>query len=886
MSEETNQLDTPAMRQYRSFKEQYPDYLLLFRMGDFYETFYEDAKTASRVLGLTLTSRSKGASAVPLAGIPYHALDNYLAKLVAAGIRVAVCEQVEDPALAKGLVKRDVQRLITPGTLTDQILLDQREGNFLAAICPIDSAAICPIDSHQSGSEAKNAGLAWVELSSGHFQLMDVPARGLMDELTRIHPAEVLVPENSPLDTPDFRRTLRECTGASCTSRPPWAFETRAATETLHKHFGTTTLSGFGLDGYTPAISAAGAVLNYLQETQKTALGHIRQLRPFQRADHMVLDAVTLRSLEIKRTLRADQRAGSLLASIDSTRTGMGARLLEQWISFPLKRYSEILLRQEAIAELIADRQRLSTIGEPLGACSQIDRITANIALARVRPRELVALGQTLRLLPRLHEMLAGCQAELIVGLREKLLGLEEAAALIAKAIDPDCPTVLRDGGVMAAGFSEELDRLRSVSTDGQSWLAGYQAQQVQRVGASSLRVGYNRVFGYYIEVTNAHADKVPADYIRKQTLKNAERYITEELRRYESEVLTAAERIKHLEADLYEQLRVELCKFVGQLQEAARAMALLDVLAGLADLAARRRWVRPQITQDNVLEIIGGCHPVLAEALKEKFVPNDVMMGASEDRTLIITGPNMAGKSTFIRQVALLTLLAQMGSYIPAESATIGLVDRIFTRVGAADELTAGLSTFMVEMVETANIVNNATSRSLVILDEVGRGTSTYDGLALAWAITEYLAARIGCRTLFATHYHELTELSEKLKGIKNLNVAVREWADEVIFLHKIVEGGTDRSYGVHVARLAGIPRTIIERAGELLPKLQAHLADGLDMPRLAKTALRNGNQKDLFVPPNAAAQKMLEAIKGADLDNMTPIQAMEMLRKMKEGQ
>jgi DNA mismatch repair protein MutS len=603
-----------------------------------------------------------------------------------------------------------------------------------------------------------------------------------------------------------------------------------------------------------------------LQETQKTALGHIRQLRPFARADHMMLDAVTLRSLEIKRTLRANQRAGSLLASIDQTATGMGSRLLEQWITFPLKRYSEILARQDAIAELLADRQRLAALREPLASASQIDRITANIALARVRPRELVALGQTLKLLPRLHELLTPLAAELLAELRSHLTGLAEPAALIERAIDADCPNVLRDGGVIAAGYNADLDRLRRIGSDGQNWLAQYQAQQIGRLGAPSLRVGYNRVFGYYIEVTNAHAQKVPADYIRKQTLKNAERYITDELRRYESEVLTASDRAK----------RLELCKFVPALQEAARAMALLDVLAGLADLAARRRWVRPAITQDNVLEIVGGCHPVLAEQLREKFVPNDVSMGAAENRMLIITGPNMAGKSTYIRQVALLTLLGQMGSFIPAESATIGLVDRIFTRVGAADELTAGL----------ANIINNASSRSLVILDEVGRGTSTYDGLALAWAITEYLVARINCRTLFATHYHELTELSAKLKGVKNLNVAVREWADEVIFLHKIVEGGTDRSYGVHVARLAGIPRAVIDRAQELLPKLQAHLAEGLDMPRLAKSALRSTSQKDLVAAgaANPAAAKILAAIQAADLENMTPMQAMELLRKMRE--
>ena len=866
------------MRQYRQLKEQYPDYLLLFRMGDFYETFYEDAKTASRILGLTLTARSKGPTAVPLAGLPYHALDNYLRRLVAVGQRVAICEQVEDPKLAKGLVKREVTRLVTPGTLTDEALLDQREGNYLAAVFPASQ------DDHSGPAEREaTVGIAWVELSSGTFQMMDAPANQAMDELTRLRSAEVLVPEGSDLDRPAFRQSLRDATGAVLTARPPWAFEARAATESLHKQFAVTTLEGFGIAGYSPGVSAAGAVIEYLQETQKTALGHIRQLRQFDRVDFMLLDGATLRSLEVMRTLRSHQRAGSLLASVDATRTGMGARLLERWITFPLKRYSAIIARQDAIEELTRDRHRLEAIGELLAECSQIDRITANVALARVRPREVVALGTTLALLPKLQALVAGCSSDLLTQVAGQVVGLDEPAELIARAIDPDCPSVLRDGGVIAPGYHEDLDRLRRIGSDGQSWLASYQAQQIQRLGISSLRVGFNKVFGYFIEITNAHGDKVPADYLRKQTLKNAERYSTDELRRYESEVLTAGERAKALEVDLFEQIRLQLCQFVPALQSAGRAVAMLDVLVGLASLAVQRNWVRPTITQDNLLKIVNGRHPVLSEALKEKFVPNDVLMGETDDRLLIITGPNMAGKSTYIRQVALLTLLAQMGSFIPAESASVGLVDRIFTRVGAADELTAGLSTFMVEMIETANILNNATSRSLVILDEVGRGTSTYDGLALAWAISEFIATRLKCRTLFATHYHELTELAEMLKGVKNLNVAVREWAEEVVFLHKIVDGGTDRSYGTHVARLAGVPHEVIDRAKSILPQLQAHLAEGLDVPALTKRALRAADQKSLFVSDDAL-RRLARELKQADLDHMTPMQAMDLLRKLRE--
>ncbi len=872
--EGSEQLDTPAMRQYREFKQQYADYILLFRMGDFYEMFYEDAKTASRVLGLTLTSRSKGPTAVPLAGIPYHALDTYLARLIKAGHRVAVCEQVEDSSQAKGLIRRDVTRLITPGTLTDEALLEQREGCYLAAIyCPAR-----PADA--KAGAGRTVGIAWVELSSGAFYTMAAPAATMMDELVRIAPAEVLVADGGELDTPIFRQNLTQSVSASVTARPPWAFDAHAATKNLTDHFHSRSLEGFGFDGWDESVSAAGAVIEYLTETQKTTLSHITQLRRFDRRDHMVIDGNTLRCLEVHRTLRTNQRAGSLLACVDRTCTGMGARLLERWLTFPLTGYSSILARQDAIEELTGDRARLGELRELLQAASQIDRIATAVALGRVRPRELVALGQTLRLLPRIAALLTACRSDLLASLPGDLTGLDGPANLVERAIDPDCPNVLRDGGVIASGFHEDLDRLRRIGHDGQSWLASYQAQQAQRLGLPNLKVGYNKVFGYYIEVTNANHDKVPGDYVRKQTLKNAERYITDDLKRYESEVLTADERAKRLEADLFEQVRAELAAFVPAFQKAGEALARLDVLAALAQLAIERGWRRPAITQDNVLHVVAGKHPVLAEQLKEQFVPNDVHMEARNDRLLIITGPNMAGKSTYIRQTALLVLLAQTGSFIPAQEATIGLADRIFTRVGAADELTRGLSTFMLEMVETANILNNATSRSLVILDEVGRGTSTCDGLALAWAICEYIALKVRCRTLFATHYHELTELEEILDGTTNLNVHVREWADQVIFLHKIAKGGTDQSYGVHVARLAGVPKDVIARARAILPQMQAHIAAHLDMPKLAARAKAAAAQMDLFADP---AGRVANELKHADLDNMTPLQALDFLRKLK---
>ncbi len=856
------------MRQYRSFKEQYPDYILLFRMGDFYEMFNEDAKIASRELGLALTSRSKGPASIPLAGIPYHALESYLARLIRAGHRVAICEQVQDPKEAKGVVDRDVTRLVTPGTLTDEQLLEQREGNYLAAVAP-----------GGKGADGR-VGLAWAELSSGAFWTTSLPAGEAMDELVRIAPAEVLVAEGSPQDAKSFRAALGECTAALATARPPWSFEPAGARRTLGEHFEVATLEGFGLSDDDPAVAAAGAVVEYLRETQKSALGHIRSLRTFDRGDHMVIDGNTLRCLEVHRTLRANRRAGSLLACIDTTCTGMGARLLERWLTFPLTGYSPIVARQEAVEELATSlRGVLATLRGLLNEVSQIDRIAANIAMERARPRELVALGLSLRRLPEIAERLVGASSSLLAGLPGNLTGLDGAAGLIERGIDPDCPNTLRDGGVIAGGFDERLDRLRSVGSDGQAWLADYQAAQSRRLGVPNLKIGFNKVFGYYIEVTNPHKDKVPADYVRKQTLKNAERYITDELKRYESEVLTAEDRARAMEGDLYAGIVAELGEHVPALQQAAEAVATLDVLAGLAQLALDRGYVRPTITQDNVLHIVGGRHPVLAEQLREQFVPNDLTMNARDDRLLIITGPNMAGKSTYIRQTALLVLLAQTGSFIPAQEATIGLADRIFTRVGAADELTRALSTFMLEMVETANILNNATSRSLVILDEVGRGTSTCDGLALAWAICEHLALRVKCRALFATHYHELTELESLLDATTNLNVVVKEWADEVVFLHRIVKGGADRSYGVHVAKLAGVPKPVIQRAREVLPQIQAHLAEHLDMPELAQRARKAAEQMKLFADP---AARVAHELADADLDNMTPVQAMDLLRRL----
>ena len=815
MSTEPTSKLTPAMKQFHHYKKKYPECVLFFRMGDFYEMFYEDAKIASRVLGLALTSRSKGDNAIPLAGIPYHALDNYLSKMVNAGHRVAICEQVEDPRQAKGVVKREVVRVVTPGTLTDEGLLPQRGDNFLAAVYVREQGA---------GSREQGAGLAWVDVSTGQFCCQAISEDAVMDELVRIRPAEVLAPDDWLEKNTAFAKDLKDLAACAMTPRPGWLFEPSQARETLLKHFRTANLMGFGLTEDSPVVSSAGAVIDYLRETQKAALDHITTLRPIQRNHFLHMDPVTLRSLEIERTMRDGERSGTFLAAIDATACPMGARMLRNWCLYPLRDLTEIASRQDAVADLVESRRRLKDVRDVLKNLSDLERIIARITTGRASPRDLIGLGRSLGMIPKLKALLEESHAGMLTQLGRECDVLKDVTKTIRAALADQPPALLRDGGFIRDGFNEELDRLRGVRRDGRSWLARYQAEQVQTTGIANLRVGFNKVFGYYIEVSHSQREKVPPNFTRKQTLKNAERYITPELKTYESEALTAEERAKDLELELFEQLRRTVAGKAPRIQVTARSAAVSDALAGLAHIALQRGWRRPEVVAENVLEIEDGKHPVLETILAEQFVPNDTATAETGPRVIIITGPNMSGKSTYIRQTALLTLLAQMGSFIPARRAKIGVADRIFTRVGASDELTRGQSTFMVEMIETANILNNATERSLIILDEIGRGTSTYDGLSLAWAITEHLANTTRARTLFATHYHELIELGEQLKGAANYNVAVREWADEVIFLHKIVPGGTDESYGIHVARLAGIPREVIARAREVLPRLEGH--------------------------------------------------------------
>ncbi|NIA07525.1 MAG: DNA mismatch repair protein MutS [Actinobacteria bacterium] len=863
---------TPAMRQYKHFKEKYPDAVLFFRMGDFYEMFYDDAIIASQVLGLALTSRSKGDNAVPLAGVPYHAMESYLNRLIKAGYRVAICEQVEDAKLAQGVVKRDVVRLVTAGTLTDEALLSEREENFLAAVC----------------GGLDGLGLAWVEVSTGAFNVMSVEQDQLLNELVRLRPAECLFEESWRSKNHAITQELRELTGAVITERGDWAFADFHAEGVLQKLFGTTSLAGFGFEQVGPEVRAAGAIIDYLNETQKTNLGHISKLSKFERTKHVQIDQNTLRALEVERTLRDGKLEGSLLACLQETYTPMGSRMLRRWLCFPLADMDMILDRQEAVAVLVNDSEALRQMrGLLKKMTADLERTTARVSCGRCSPRDLLGLGSSLRMVPTLKEQMGTCGGVFWERLINRCDELVDVTELIEKGIDPNAPNVLRDGGVIKDGYDAQLDRLRGLSRNQKEWLADFQQEQVQTTGIPSLRVGYNQVFGFYIEVTNTHRDRVPEHYIRKQTLKNAERYITEKLKEYETQVLEADEKSKALEAKLFEDIRRQVAGQVQRLQQTAEVVAQVDTLACLGQLAVSRNYCRPGIDNGTGLEIIDGKHPVLAISLAERFVPNDVTLNERDRRIAIITGPNMSGKSTYIRQTALLVIMAQIGSFIPASRAGIGVVDRIYTRVGATDELARGQSTFMVEMTETANILNNATDRSLVILDEVGRGTSTYDGLALAWAVTEHISSQLRCRTLFATHYHELTDLADLLDNVINLNVLVREWADEIVFLHRIVPGGTDKSYGIHVARLAGIPRPVIHRARKLLERLEASAPDGspsshanlqsIKGPKAKPTA----GQLTLFSEP---PDRLAQTIKSLDLDQLSPLDALTTLKELQE--
>ncbi len=854
---------TPMMRQYQDAKAACPDAILLFRMGDFYELFHDDARTAARVLGLSLTSREKGENAIPMAGFPYHQLDAYLRKLIAAGLRVAICDQVEDPKQAKGIVRRELTRIVSRGTVTDDALLDPRENNFLAALVP-----------------GAMAGLAWVELSTGRFQAAQIPVEHLADELARVGPVECLLAE----DAEPPAHVLAD--GLAVTRRPNWVFAQHAAQETLSKHFGTATLDGFGFDEHDGvAIRAAGAILEYLTETQKASLGHIDRLVPYRAGTTLEIDEATRRSLEISRTLRDGQREGSLLGVLDRTMTAMGSRQMSDWVANPLMDVAAINSRLDGVAELLADSVLNTNLRDSLKGMFDIERLLARVATGRASPRDLSCLARTLRAMPALKAKLTSRRSARLNELEAALDLCPELRAQLDAALQEDCPLLSREGGFVREGFSAELDALRELATGGKQWIARYQASEAERTGIPNLKVGFNNVFGYYLEVTNPHRDKVPTEYHRRQTVKNAERYVTPQLKEYEEKVLTADDKAKQLEYDIFIQLRDATAAEARRLRTTAAVLAELDCLAALADLARHRGYCRPQVVEEPQLRIVAGRHPVLDDQLAQgSFVPNDTSMGPDEGLVLLITGPNMAGKSTYIRQTALIALMAQIGSYVPAQEAVVGIADRIFARVGASDDLARGRSTFMVEMTETARILNTATARSLVILDEIGRGTSTYDGVSLAWSAVEYLHDRVGCRTLFATHYHELTDLTQSLAQLRNLNVAVREWQDEVVFLHKIIEGPADKSYGIHVARLAGVPRQVLERAKQILAQLeQEHIDEGgkSKIGRRRRQARVGDLQLTLFA---AAEHPLLDEIRAADVNQLRPIDALELVNRWQQ--
>jgi DNA mismatch repair protein MutS len=856
-----------------------------------------------------------------MAGFPHHQLDSYLAKIIAAGHRAAVCEQMEDPRLAKGIVKREVTRIVTPGTVTDDALLDPQASNYLVALAPPVSASKTDRArtgrlSGQSETEisATIVGMAWVDVSTGRFWAAAIAEEQVADQLARIVPAEILISDEVP-------SLSDELVGdAAITRRQAWTFGRTAAIESLAKHFGTKTLEGFGFDAERPAdvaaLRAAGAVLNYLAETQKASLAHIDRLSAYSCDARLAIDSATRRSLELLATIRDGRRDGSLIGTLDWTVTCLGARLLSEWMAAPLTDVGAINERLDAVGELVDDASLTAQIRECLRQIYDIQRLLARVTTGRASPRDLSFVGRTLACLPKVKAKLTGRTSRLLQAIERRLDLCADVRGPLEQALVEDCPLTSRDGGFVRAGYRMDLDELRELMAGGKQWMAEYQAAECRRTGIASIKVGFNSVFGYYLEVTHTHREKVPAEYIRKQTLKNAERYVTPELKEYEEKVLTAEEKAKQLEYDVYIQLRDLVAAAAGRLQATAEALAEIDVLAALAELARSRNYVRPEVVAEPVLEIEAGRHPVLDITEREgNFVPNGVTCAAkgindecrmSNDEcrdaghlsfdirhssfgtVLLITGPNMAGKSTYIRQTALLVLMAQMGSFVPARRAVIGVADRIFARVGASDELSRGQSTFMVEMTETARILNTATRQSLVILDEIGRGTSTYDGLSLAWSIVEHIHNTVGCRTLFATHYHELTELEEQLPGVRNYNVAVKEWDDSVVFLHQIVPGPADKSYGIHVAQLAGVPRSVNERAREVLAWLEAQhetgdaAEDGFYSQSPSHKRGSNGRwQMTLF---GVEDHPLLEEIRGANLDDMRPVEALELLHSWQQ--
>lgn len=865
----TEHAKTPLMEQYLAIKAKHKESILFFRMGDFYEMFFKDAQVASEVLGITLTSRAHGKAAdVPLAGFPHHALDTYLSKMIKAGFRVAICEQIEDPKLAKGIVKRDVTEIVTPGTAVSDDLLETNRNNYLVSVY---------ID--------KTCGVAQVDVSTGDFQVCEIPLRELSERLDSINPAEVLVCE---AQFPLVKNNLNNLAEITMTKRDDWTFNFDFARETLTEHFGTLSLKGFGVDHLTVGIAAAGSILAYLKENQKEKLVHINRLGVADESDFMIIDSTTRRNLELLYSMNMGSKKGTLLSVIDSTLTPMGGRLLVNWLLFPLLKLGPILERQKAVEELVSRSEIRKKVQEVLRKSGDLERLLAKFSTGRANARDANAIQHSLHVVQKTKTLFNDVKSDLLKRLESGLEPISKLATKIETAIVDEPPLSITDGGIIRRGYNEELDKLRDIAYSGKDWIARLQKKQRETTGIHSLKVNFNKVFGYYIEVTKPHLSKVPSHYIRKQTLVNAERYITQELKEYEEKILGAEEKMAAMEYGLFNELRRFILEFTISLQKNAHIIAQIDCLTSFSQTAVDNDYTRPEMTTDDSIAIIDGRHPVVEKLLPagEQFVANDIKIDNRFDQILIITGPNMAGKSTYLRQVGLIVILAQMGSFVPAKSAQIGLVDRVFTRVGASDNLAAGESTFLTEMNETANILNNATPKSLIILDEIGRGTSTFDGLSIAWAVTEFIhnTPRLAAKTVFATHYHELTELELVLQRVKNYNVVVKEWGDHVVFLRKIVEGGCDHSYGIQVAKLAGLPITVIERAKEILLNLEDQALDAKDRPKLAQhheKKVDKVNQMSLF---SQMEQSLRDELLKINPDELTPLEALNKLDQLKQ--
>lgn len=863
---------SPMMQEYVKTKEEYHDCILLYRLGDFYEMFFEDALTASKELEITLTGKDCGLKErAPMCGVPFHSVETYINRLIEKGYKVAICEQVEDPKKAKGLVKREVVRIVTPGTTLDATSLDETKNNYLMSIVYIED----------------HFGCAIADITTGDCFLTELDkAQKLLDEINKFTPAEIICNESflmSGVDTEDLKNRLGICVF----SQEPWYFDDELCRKTLKEHFQVNSLKGLGIGEFESGVLAAGALFLYLQETQKTALSHMATIRPYSAEKYMLIDSSSRRNLELVETLREKQKRGSLLWVLDKTKTAMGARTLRSYVEQPLIDQEEIENRLSAIEELNEHPMLRDEIREYLQPIYDLERLISRISYKSANPRDMIAFASSLEMLPHIKQVLKEFSSPVLRQLEEEMDSLLDISGLIKQAIVDNPPLAQKDGGIIREGYHEDVDKFRRSRTDGKKWLSELEARERERTGIRTMKIKYNRVFGYSLEITNAFKDQVPDNYIRKQTLTNAERYITQELKDLEDLILGAEDKLYALEYELFCHVRDKVGAEVVRIQQTAKAVAAIDVLASLALVAQRNNYVRPKINNSGVIDIKNGRHPVVEQMIEnDMFIANDTYLDNQKKRISIITGPNMAGKSTYMRQTALIVLMAQIGSFVPAEKANIGIVDRIFTRVGASDDLASGQSTFMVEMTEVANILRNATSKSLLILDEIGRGTSTFDGLSIAWAVVEHISNTklCGAKTLFATHYHELTELEGKISGVNNYCIAVKEKGDDIVFLRKIVKGGADKSYGIQVAKLAGVPDTVIQRAKELVEELSdaditAAVKDLTAPKKKQKIQYDQVDMAQMSLFDTVQDNDIINEIKGLEIGNLTPMEALNIL-------